>query len=271
MWWLALPGGVLLYLGGCWVMARAYVSPVRLSPGPVPSYMREVLFAGDGYSIPAWRGGSGQDVYLCVHGYGGCQSSWNALSTELVPWAEVVAIATMGQTRSPAKGVGFGEGEAIEVIAVAEALAAEGKRIHLAGVSMGGAACWIAAGSRPDLFASVTTEAAFARLDWASEEFLSVSVPFGATIFRPIILMAERSKGIRGHEVRPADAAASWKGPCLILQSRDDGMFSPRHAEALSQATSQPVWWFEGLKHGEIFLERAPEVARTMLEVGGVG
>ncbi len=268
--WLVLGGVIGLYLGGCFVMAKGYVSPVRLSAGERLPGVREVAFETDGYEIPAWRGGEGDDVFLLVHGYGGRQSYWNELATELMPHGEVVVIATMGQTVSPVGEVGFGDGEAGEIITVAKALREEGKRVHVVGVSMGGAAAWLAAGREPELFTSVTTEAAFARLDWGSDDFLSVSVPGGARLFRPIVLLAERKKGVNGAEIRPADAAKKFGGPALILHSRGDGMFGARHAEALAEAAGVEVTWFEGWKHAEIFQNEAERVAVMIREVGGV-
>lgn len=252
-------------------MARAYVRPIRLDPGERLPDMHEVFFDAGDYQIPAWRGGHGSDVFLCVHGYGGTPAGWNNLARELLPFAEVVSLATKGQTISPEGEVGFGLGEAQEVLAVARILMAEGKRIHLVGVSMGGAACWIAAGTEPALFASVTTEAAFSRLDWATDEFLSVSIPHGSKLFGLIVVFAERQVGIKGIDVRPFEYAAKWNGPCTILQSQDDGMFSARHAEEIAKAVKQPVRWFKGLKHAEIIQERAGEVALLIREIGNVG
>ncbi|ARU39867.1 hypothetical protein CCB80_01440 [Armatimonadetes bacterium Uphvl-Ar1] len=270
MIWLVLGGLIGLYLGGCFVMAKGYVSPVRLNAGERLAGVREVAFETDGYEIPAWRGGEGDDVFLLVHGYGGRQGYWNELATELMPHGEVVAIATMGQTVSPVGEVGFGAGEAGEVLAVARALRAEGKRVHVVGVSMGGAAAWLAAGEEPELFSSVTTEAAFARLDWGSDDFLSVSVPGGARFFRPIVLLAEKKKGVNGAEIRPVDAAKKYEGPALILHSRGDGMFGERHAEALANAAGVEITWFEGWKHAEIFQNEARKVGEMIREVGGV-
>lgn len=248
-------------------MAMAYVSPVRLKPGERLLGFSETSFEGVGYKIPAWRGGSGDDVFLLTHGYGGNQGYWNPLARELVQFGEVVVIATMGQTVSPVKQVGFGVGEAEEILCVARSLVKEGKRVHVVGVSMGGAASWIAAGTAPDVFSSVTTEAAFARLDWASDDFLSVSIPGGAKLFRPIVLIAQRRKGLEPAEVLPAEFATRWVGPSLIFHSHDDGMFGARHPEALAKATGKEIQWFENLKHTEIFRDRAPEVSRVIKEM----
>lgn len=251
-------------------MAQGYVSPVRLSAGEMPSGMSVSAFKTDEYEIPAWRGGTGDNVFLLVHGYGGNQGYWNELATELLPYGEVVVIATMGQTVSPIEDVGFGKGEAAEVLAVARDLKRDGKRVHVVGVSMGGAAAWLAAGAAPELFASVTTEAAFAQLDWASSDFLSVSIPGGATLFRPIVLIAERRKGVNGSEIRPVDGAAQYGGPSLILHSQGDRMFGARHAEALARAAGVEVTWFDGLSHAAISQTEAHRVAELIREVGNV-
>ncbi len=248
-------------------MALAYVSPVRLNSGERLSGFNDASFPGKEYEIPAWRGGEGDHVFVLVHGYGGTQSYWNPLAAELVKFGEVVVLATMGQTVSPAKQVGFGDGESEEILAVARVLKGGGKFVHLVGVSMGGAASWMAAGKEPALISSVTTESAYARLDWGGEDFLSVSIPGGAKIFRPIVLMAQRRSGVKSAEVRPVDYAAKWKGPSLILHSRDDGMFGARHPEALAEATGNEILWYEKLKHTEICRDRAPEVAKRIWQM----
>lgn len=251
-------------------MAQGYVSPVRLPSGEILEGFAEHKIPHQSYEIPAWVGGeSTGEHFILVHGYGGTRGYWAELARLLAKRGTVHIISTMGQSESPAKEVGFGVGESQEIITVAKAIRVEDAdaRIHLLGVSMGGAATWLAAGEQPELFESVTSEAAFARLDWGSDDFLSVAVPAGSTVFRPIIWMAERRKGLRGSEVSPALAAEKFSGPSLILQSKGDKMFGARHGESIARAAGTQVTWFEGYKHAEIFQSEAKEVDRLIGEM----
>lgn len=251
-------------------MARGYVSPIRLGVGELPSgFVRQDFVDGEG-TVPAWRGGEGSTVFLCVHGYGGRPGSWTPLARVLESYGEVVMIATMGQTVSFVREVGFGLGESYEVERVASALVAEGKRVVGIGVSMGGAAVWLAAGRRPDLFAGVVTEASFARLDWATRDFLGVSIPAGADLFHLIVWFAERRKKVRGSEILPVEGARSFGGRGAIVHSRTDAMFGARHPEAMAEALGVEVCWFEGSKHADVSIDRPREFAGVVLEVAGI-
>ncbi|MBX3113150.1 MAG: alpha/beta fold hydrolase [Fimbriimonadaceae bacterium] len=258
-----LAGLVIAYWLGCASMAQGYVSPIRLKSGDIFDGFTEQNIAYKNYQIPTWVGGSQtNDYFILVHGYGGTRGYWRDIAPLLAGRGTVYIPSTMGQSESPAKQVGFGKGESSEIIAIAEAIRAKDSsaRIHLLGVSMGGAATWLAAGDRPDLISSVTSEASFAQLDWGSDDFLSVNVPGGARLFRPIIWIAERKVGIKGSEVSPAQAAAKFKGPSIIMQSHGDIMFGARHCDSIAQATNSRVTWFEGYKHAEIFQDEAERV-----------
>jgi len=256
-------GLVVAYWLSCASMAQGYVSPIRLKSGDIFEGFTEQNIPFENYKIPTWVGGNQtRDHFILVHGYGGTRGYWRDIAPLLAGRGEVYILSTMGQSESPVKQVGFGKGESTEIIAVAESIRAKDAdaRIHLLGVSMGGAAVWLAAGDRPDLISSVTTEASFAQLDWGSDDFLSVSIPGGSTIFRPIIWIAEGKTGIKGSTVSPAKAAANFKGPSIIMQSHGDKMFGSRHCETIAKAANSQVTWFEGYKHAEIFQDEAEQV-----------
>ncbi len=249
-----------------WAMAGMYLSPVRYRSGlPLPNFQADSIPA-DGYAIPAWRGGSGREKFILVHGYGGNREYWSELAPRLAARGEVIVLATRGQDESPARTVGFGLGESEEIDAAAKMLKESNQhcRIHLVGVSQGGAACWIAAGRSPGRYASVTTEAAFARLDWAIDGFFSVRVKGVRTLFEPVIGLAELRSGTKRNAIRPFEYAEKFDGPSLILMSRDDEMFTERHADLLARATGGEPVWYEGMSHAEIFVREAEDVDRRI-------
>ena len=245
-----------------WILAGSYLSPVRFRSGSPILGFTESTIPFSGYEIPAWRGGSGPDKFILVHGYGGNREYWSNLAPLLAKRGEVIIIATQGQDTNPTPRVGFGLGEAHEIEAAARCIQQTQtvSRIHLVGVSQGGSACWIAAGEHPELYASVTTEAAFARLDWAVDEFFDVRVTGMRYVFGPVVSLAELRSGVKRGTVNPVDGAAKFKGRSLILMSRDDSMFSERHAEAFAGATGHPPVWYTGHDHAQIMVDEAEDV-----------
>lgn len=264
----------LLYGGVCWILAEGYVSPVRLAEDPRPEWLLEVEILSEGGDIPAWSSldsaESDRPVFLLAHGYGGNRAYWNPLVEELRAYGDVVVPAMAGQGASRKDQVGFGLTESRELIDCAEWVRARfpGRKIALIGVSMGGAACWLAAERRPELFNAVITEGSFMSLEAGSRDFLSVSIPGGATIFRPIILMAERKSGITADQVVPVRAAESWKGkPALIIHGGEDRMFRVEHAEALARATGAEIWEVPAARHAEVTKLEPVEYARRAVEL----
>lgn len=267
-----------LYMGACFVAAGQYIQPVRLPEGPRPEFLQEAQIPNGRYSIPAWVSPellanppkkSRRPVVILVHGMGGSRCDWVDLARALTPSARVIILATRGQTVSPVEKVGFGGKEAEEVIAAAEwAKAKAGGPVVPVGTSMGGAASWLASEKRPDLFAAIVTEGAFARLDWASDDFLAVKIPFGAAVFHPVNIMARQMSGIDPDEIRPERAARAWRGrPALIVHGEEDVMFGARHAEALRDASGAPIWWVPGAGHAEVSRMAAREFAARILEL----
>jgi pimeloyl-ACP methyl ester carboxylesterase len=276
----ALVSGLVVgaYAGGCFLAAKAYLNPVRLPEGPRPAFLADGNIPATGYEIPAWVSprltvSDGprlkRPVVILTHGFGGSRSDWVELAEQLAPSADVIVLATHGQTVSPVKGVGFGTKESDEVIAAAEwAKTKSDGPVIAVGTSMGGAASWLASEKRPELFDAIVTEAAFARLDWASDDFLSVGIKPGAFLFRPVNAMARQMSGIDPNEVRPIRAARAWRGrPALIVHGAEDVMFGARHAEALRDASGAPLWWVPGAGHSEVSRMAAPEFASRILQL----
>lgn len=275
VWVVAVLGLLsLLYWGLCWVLAEGYVSPIRLAEDPRPDWLGEVDISSDGGDIPAWtslaEGKSDRPVFLLAHGYGGNRAYWSPLAEELRAHGDVLIPAMAGQGASRKKQVGFGLTESRELVECAEWIRAKApdRKIALIGVSMGGAAAWLASKDRPELFDAVITEGSFMSLEAGSRDFLSVSITGGATIFRPIILMAERKSGITADQVVPVRAAEAWKGkPALIIHGGEDRMFRVEHAQALAKASGAEIWEVPAARHAEVTKLEPKEYARRAAEL----
>lgn len=142
-------------------------------------------------------------------------------------------------------------------------------RIVLVGVSMGGAACWIASGLEPDWFQAVVTEGAFARLDWASDRWFAMLLPAGHVILRPVRWFAEAMSGVRTSSIAPVTDAAKWRGrPALIIQCEFDSLIEARHAEALAQATAAPVWTVPATGHAQGYSAAPQDYLKRLIALG---
>ncbi len=269
-------GLVLAYLGGCYYLATKYVRPNRLAAGVFPTWMVRKDVDGGGYNIPIWmtkslaEGTPGRTAYVLIHGYGGMPGRWTPLAERLRGHGDVVIIATRGQTASPVQSVGFAEGESAEILQTAGWLKKHGtKRIVLVGISMGGSAAWLASAKSPELFDAIVTEGAFSRLDWASDEFLSIAIPHGDLLAKPVVIFASWLSGREPASVRPDLAAAKWHGrPGLVIHDGNDELFSLRHPNALSEAAGVPIWEAPGVKHAYCIEAFPEEYAKRLIAFG---
>lgn len=256
-----LVGLVALYGLMVVVFAFQYLRPTPLPSGPPPAYLSEVEVGHDGYEIPSWatsgliEGAGKERVYVLVHGYGGRRDEQVELADRLRKSGEVVIPAMAGQGPSRAKQVGFSVAESDELISVArwcKGQLGEEAEVVLIGISLGGASCWTAAGKEPELFHAVITDSAFARMDWATGDFMGTESLVRRALSGPVIGLSERMSGVKPAEIRPVDWAAKYRGRGLIVQGADDPMFGVRHGEALQEATGFEFWVVEGAGHAEV-------------------
>ncbi|MFW5697068.1 MAG: alpha/beta hydrolase [Fimbriimonadaceae bacterium] len=256
-------GLLLVYGVVVLLLARSYVYPVRRETPPVEPPLVESTLPGPGYNIPVWATPALAEgrpeapvVFLLVHGYGGRRSDWSNTAPLLAENGyEVLVPAMKGQTESESAGVGFGLYEAEELIVLAEQVQEmyPGEpKIVLGGISMGGAAAWIAAGKRPDLFDAVVTEAAFARLDWATKEFLTGGVKGSAFLFKPMTTLASRMSGIHEDDVRPFEWAQKFDGPAIVIHGDADRLIGLRHAELLAESSGAELKIIPDLRHAQM-------------------
>ena len=252
----------LFYLGLCWYLASGYVKPPRNVADMMPSSMRGVTIDHEPHGLLAWASQSlaaGKPEYdtvvILAHGYGANRDHWPLLIEHLEQRAEIVAPAMHGQDASLAEKVGFGPGEAAEIVSAARWAREQydgDPMVVLFGVSLGGSACWLAAGENPELFDAVVTEAAFETLEGASDEFMVASFGSASFLMRPVVWLSNRQAGIDPKDVRPVDGAKKWNGPALVIHGREDAMFGTHNAEKLAAASGAELWLVEGLRHAQL-------------------
>ena len=228
---LLLLAGV--YVGVCYSLALSYIRPARTAVVR-PDWLVEALVPTRFGPDPAWcspglaSGKPSHVVFVMVHGYGGSRQSWEFPMRDLEQRGfDSVTMSMPGQDASPAKEVGFGISEAHVVADTVKWVHTHSQtpvKVVVLGVSMGGAATWIATGETTGID-GVITDSAYARFDQAMNQFFDRKLPSGHIPFKPVIWIAEAMTGLRPEKVRPVDFAAKWKGrPALIIQGR-------RHAD----------------------------------------
>jgi uncharacterized protein len=198
----------------------------------------------------------GKTVFVFAHGYGGNRQHWSELMSGLVDLGlEAIAPAMPAHEESPDPTSGFGEKESDVVVATAQWAAtryAEKPRVVLVGVSMGGAAAWLASAKAPELVDAVVSEGAFARFDEAMDQWFRLLMPGGPTALSPVVFFAKRMSGIDPGTINPVEAAERWKGrPALVIQATNDRLILGDHAERLAAASGAPIWRIDDCAHAQ--------------------
>jgi pimeloyl-ACP methyl ester carboxylesterase len=194
-----------------------------------------------------------------AHGYGGSRASWRGAADALKRAGyEVVDPSMPGQDASPDPSVGFGFKEAEVVVdsvnwARSQYPSKAPPKIILLGVSMGGAASWLASALIPDEVDAVITEGAYARFDKTMDRWMSQYLPFGNIILHPVVVFASRIGHVDPSSIVPVEAAAKWHKPALVIQAGNDGLILPENATQLSQAAQCPLWTVPHAEHSFCF------------------
>jgi uncharacterized protein len=245
-----LPVG--LYAGICFGLAGIYLSPARSVP-VLPEGFSEVKIG----RAPAWVSDglplrSGGTVFVFAHGYGGDRGHWKDVARDLRKQGfDSVIPAMPGQDASPVKQVGFGTTEA-ELLAQCFRWVRDrrpGCKIVVVGVSMGGAAAWLASSLDPSID-GVVSESAYARFSPAMDYWLDRAAPAGHIFLRPVVWIARAKAGIEPDSIRPEDAAAKWRGrPALVIHAGEDRLIEPWHGRRLSEAAGCELWMVPKAAH----------------------
>jgi pimeloyl-ACP methyl ester carboxylesterase len=265
-------GFLILYTLVCYQLARSYLSPLRHVP-QAPSWVREVTIPTDAGACPAWATptlGKGEIVFVLAHGYGGTREAWADLLQDLPKHGiDAVAPAMPGQDASPDKSVGFGSKES-KVIAdtvrwVRDQHPGDKPKIILMGVSMGGAASWLATEIVSDVD-GVITEGAYAVFDEAMSHWFDHVVPGGSIALRPVVWFAAGMSGLDPSSIRPVDAASKWKGrPALVIQGEEDTLILRTHADRLAKASGAPLWVVPTATHAQCSACAGPEYVERLV------
>ena len=252
---LALVG---VYFGVCWALSGQYLSPRRHVTAP-PDWMTEATWGGERCFVSA-RLAAGKPVpvvFVLAHGLGGDRSSFIATANTLDKAGYGVILPPMpGQDVNTEDRIGFG----VEESALLAKIADEARRrpgnpkIIVGGVSMGGAAAWLAtARTKTD---GVITESAFADAEQAAEDFLNSRIKGGALMLRPVVVFGGWRSGIALGKIRPVDAARDYQGPSVVIHAGEDRTIPLGHGERLAEAARTELLIVPNVAHA---YARAPD------------
>jgi pimeloyl-ACP methyl ester carboxylesterase len=232
----------------CFRLADRFLQPRRLWVIRPRGVIDLVLPSSVG-SVPCWATPNWHEasvVFILAHGYDGSRQVWGPLMPALQRAGYAAVAPSMnGQDASPDRTVGFGFKEArtiVDTVNWVREQRGDRPKIILLGVSLGGAACWLAT----ELDASVdavVSEGAFADLPSAMAGWLNVHFSLGSFFLAPAVWIASSKAGLDPARVRPVDAARRWHGrPALVIQAGADRTIARRHADELSEAAGAPLW-----------------------------
>lgn len=238
---LSILGIAAFYLGGCFLLAQRLVYPPReVMPVP-PGFTEQKLADGTTVWTKLAVGKPKPVVFVFAHGFRGKMTQWTQTMQDVAKDGySSVTMAMPGHDDSPYPGVGFGPVEAAVIIRAAH----WAKRMHpnskvvLVGVSLGGAACWLAVGKDPRCADGVVTESAFARLDGAVHNWLSKGLgSVGPVLLSPVQMVAASMAKVSVNGVNPIDGAVRWRGkPAAIIHAINDPTVLPINGQMLATA-----------------------------------
>jgi len=255
---IGLSIALAIYLAACIYLANAFMKPGHFVSHPLPG-LTEVSVPTRGGPTPSFAtpalasGHPSKTVFILAHGYHGNREGWAPIIFDLKRAGYDSLTPSMpGQDASPEGRVGFGVSEARTLVdSVKWAREHGAKHIILVGVSMGGAAAWLASEQDPTIDA-VVTECAYARFDEAMDRWFDRKLPYAHIYLRPVVWYAAVVEGISPGKIRPVDAAAKRRGkPALVIQAGDDALIPATHAKQLADAAGCELWTVPGAPHAQ--------------------
>ena len=238
------------YLALCFYLAHRYVYPgTANSAGPPSKFTIAKDF--DAWKNKDWKRAA--PIYILVHGYGGTQEGWSDVAEELRRRGNnVVILALPGHDNRTSEPCGFGISESetvLKAVAWSRTHGDADSPIVLVGVSMGGAASWLAAAKSSEV-AAVVTEGTFSKLEPATKRWFNRKFPAASVCLAPVFWFAQRLSGVDPANVNPIDSAVLWKGkPALVIHGELDQLFLPDEGRALAEASGAPLWMVTGATH----------------------
>lgn len=257
---------MFIYLGvlagvyglGCYRLADNYLSPGR-SRVAKPREFSDVEVPTAKGLTPAWITpdfAQRETLFVFAHGYGGDRDTWTLTMQQLnARGYACLAPAMPGQDASPDNTVGFGTKEAQVLVDsvrwAREQFGQKKPKIVLVGLSMGGAAAWLASELEPSVD-GVVTEGAYADFNSTISRFFDRRLPGSSVYLRPVVWIAQARSGINPISIRPELAAEKWKGrPALVIQGEHDQLIDLDHAERLVTASGADLWIVPSATHAE--------------------
>lgn len=275
--WLMFGLLTAVYGWGSWVLADRYLHP-NVPPAPLPA--KSMVMELPPTQTPAWvtpglaaGNPKGDVVFVFAHGYGGHRAFWGALFAPL-EWNgyECIAPSMPGHDGSPIRQCGFGVTEAEIVLDAVRWVRAQYRdrqpTVVAVGVSLGGAAVWLASEMAPELIDAVATEAAFAHLRPAVHSYLNATIPMGSILLWPVPHLTIRRGQVPMDDIDPERAARAWRGrPALIIHDGNDRIFDRSHAERLAAASGGELWEVAMADHASAQVYDADGYVRRLIQL----
>lgn len=277
MIWALLAGLALLYVLAVVALAYIYVHP-RV---PVPATPPGLVCAGldlECGKAPVWltpglasANPQSNTVLIMVHGYRGDRSSWKEAAADLKHHdVELVIPALPGHGAHPDRKCGFAVKECrlvVDTVQWVRSLYKEKPRIVLMGISMGGAACWLASAADPTINA-VITEGALLHINETTDRWLDKTMPFGRHILKPIKTIAQTIAKVKTAEIDVLSAASKWRGrPALVIQGSHDRLIPMKDAEQLAEAVGCELWVVPDARHAHCYRQARRTYMGKVLEI----
>ncbi len=241
-----------LYLGACFALSGRYLSPKRRLT-TVPAGMALGTWGGqECFVTPRLaRGERVPVVFVLAHGLGGGRDSFAGVAQTLDRAGYGAILPPMpGQDANPAPRIGFGVEEADLLVKIAEeARGLPGApKVVVGGVSMGGAAAWLASEKAPWV-SGVVTESAYTDMATATDLYLGRLFPGSVVALRPVVWFGTLRSGIAIGSIRPIEAAGRWKGPSVVMHAGADGLFPVSMGDRFAAAAGTRDEVFPGAAH----------------------
>lgn len=239
--WIGI--GIGLYALVCVGLAYALVYPPKLRNPDCPPYLQASVVCGTECWISQDKG-PGKAVFILLHEHIGTRARWIPMAKRLTGAGFGVIVAAMpGHAGNPERQCGFGLREAemaAQMVRWARIQFADSP-IILGGVSLGGAASWLASEIEPP--DAVFSEGCFTDMSEGMRDWFHMLFPGAFQILAPAHWLARKLSGIEADRISPLRAARAWHGkPCAIFHGERDREFPLERGQRLADACGAVMW-----------------------------
>lgn len=243
-------GLFVAYLAGCYWLAGRYLSPPQYDNPRDPIFTLDHLGQSSLWTVTPK---DPKAVFILCHGYQGRQAAWTEVARFLGQDGYAIFVPSFpGHDSHPDPVTGFGLKER-DIIGEVASLARTRYPKHaivVVGISMGGAAAWLASEKFPDRIDAIATEGAFTRMNDATNCYFDRALPGGRYLLAPVRWIAQSKSGVDPMSINPVESAMKWRGkPALVMHGALDQVFPVAFAQELGQATGTEPWIIPGAGH----------------------